>query len=328
MNVKKILYKSFDKNLNKQEETIIDQELSASDELKKEKQGIIKLRELVSSFSIDSFGNEFVNNVMAKIKRVEEKSRWKHVEVYRTQPKFSFFKLKYTYIISVALLLTIMSPTIYSWLTTTTYLTQRGDVLTVTLPDNSQVKLNSESKISFLDSFGDDSRLVFLEGEAYFDVQNGKHPFTVKNGDMIVQVLGTQFNVYAREQSFEIAVNEGIVKVGNEIEDNFQKEVVLTAGQIISFDSEEHPGNPQIISNSQIPGWIHNKFIFAKDNLEDVCKEIERKFDIVIDLANSELGIITVTGVMEADNLSDVLATISLLTKRPYKFEKQRYIFY
>ena len=98
--------------------------------------------------------------------------------------------------------------------------------------------------------------------------------------------------------------------------------------QIITFGTDEHLGRPQMFSNTQIPGWIHGKFIFDQVNLGDVCKEIERKFDVEIDLANIDLGTITVTGVMEADNLSDVLATISLLTKRPYKFEKERYTFY
>ena len=116
--------------------------------------------------------------------------------------------------------------------------------------------------------------------------------------------------------------------MGNDIDEGSYKEVILTQGQIVTFDTDEQPGTPQIFSNTQFPGWIYGKFIFDQANLGNVCKEIERKFDVEIDLASTDLGTITVTGVMEADNLSDVLATISLLTKRPYKFEKERYTFY
>tara|TARA_Y100001968_G_C19164896_1_gene622709 strand:- start:111 stop:809 length:699 start_codon:yes stop_codon:yes gene_type:complete len=230
--------------------------------------------------------------------------------------------------ISLALLLSIFGPNVYSLLTTTKYFSGKGDIFTIELPDKSEVTLNADTKISHASSFSDGSRSVFLEGEAYFDVKNAEAPFIVYSKDLTVRVLGTQFNVYAREDDFEIAVLEGIVEIENSSEDNLKQKFILNAGQIITFESGKNRGLPQMITNNYIPGWIHNKFIFDQDNLEHVCKEIERKFDVDIDIDNSDLGIITVTGVIDAENLSDVLATISLLTKRPYRFEEQRYIFY
>ncbi len=328
MKLKQLLYRSFDKKLNKQEQTLLEEGLSASEVLKKEKEDITEMRKVISQSAKQSFGEGFVDGVMSEITRLEEKPRWKHVQVRQPKQTFTFFKPQYAFAMAMVLLVTVFSPTLYSWFTTTQYSTQRGNTLTVTLPDNSIVKLNAESSVSYPSSFNKESRLVSLEGEAYFDVQKGTHPFIVQYEQVSVQVMGTQFNVYAREQSIEVVVNEGIVKVGNDVEKDSYKEVVLTEGQSVSFESGEQPGTPQIFSNPHIPGWIHSKFIFDQVNLEDVCKEIERKFDVEIDLASTELETITVTGVMEADNLSDVLATISLLTKRPYKFEKERYTFY
>ena len=328
MKLKHLLYKSFDKKLSEQEQIYLEEGLSASEELRKEKEDIALLRKTVSQTDHRSFGAGFVEGVMTEIIRLEKKSWSKYAEINKPKSKFLFFRPQYTFAMALIVLITLTSPTLYSWLTATRYSTQKGNTLSVTLPDNSIVQLNAESSVSYPSSFNNESRMVSLDGEAYFDVKKGTLPFVVHHDHVEVQVLGTKFNVYAREQNIEVSVNEGVVKVGNDIDEGSYKEVILTQGQIVTFDTDEQPGTPQIFSNTQSPGWIHEKFIFDQVNLGNVCKEIERKFDVEIDLASTDLGTITVTGVMEADNLSDVLATISLLTKRPYKFEKERYIFY
>ena len=328
MKLEHLLYRSFDKKLSEQEKIRLKEGLSASNELKKEKEDITVLRKAISQSSQQSFGRGFVDGVMTEINRLEDRPRWKHIQIDKTQPNFLFFRPQYVFAMALILLVALTSPTLYSWFTTTQYSTQKGTTLTVTLPDNSTVQLNAESSVSYPSSFNKESRMVSLEGEAYFEVKNGTLPFIVQYEQIAVQVVGTKFNVYAREQNIEVSVNEGVVKIGNDIDEGSYREVILTEGQIITFDKDEQPGTPQMFSNTQIPGWIHGKFIFDQVNLGDVCKEIERKFDVEIDLASTDLGTITVTGVMEADNLSDVLATISLLTKRPYKFEKERYTFY
>jgi len=328
MNIKKILYKSFDKTLKEKEADFLKQGLSVSEELKKEKNDISVVRNIVSESRNTSFEDGFVDGVMDRIFAMEQESDYSQIKSKHPQSTFTFFKPQYAVAMVALLFITMVSPTLYSWLNTTNYITNRGETLTAHLPDRTSVKLNSDSKISFQSSFNKDYRIVFLEGEAYFNVAKGNHPFIIQYDQVTIEVLGTQFNVYAREQHIDVVVNEGVVKVGNDVDENSYKEVVLSKGQSVSFTSDEQPGTPEMISNAQIPGWIYGKFIFNQDNLEAVCKEIERKFDVEIDLAKSELESITVTGVMEADNLSDVLATISLLTERPYKFEKDKYTFY
>jgi ferric-dicitrate binding protein FerR (iron transport regulator) len=328
MKLRYLLYKSFDKKLSEQEKIYLEEGLSASKELRKEKEDIALLRKTVSQSDYPSFGAGFVDGVMTEIVRLEENPRTKHTDMNKPKSKFLFFRPQYSFAMALILLIAVTTPTLYSWLTTTRYSAQKGNTLSVTLPDNSIVQLNAESSVSYPSSFNNKSRMVSLDGEAYFDVKKGTLPFVVHYDHVEVQVLGTKFNVYAREQNIEVSVNEGVVKVGNDIDEGSYKEVILTQGQIVTFDTDEQPGTPQIFSNTQFPGWIYGKFIFDQANLGNVCKEIERKFDVEIDLASTDLGTITVTGVMEADNLSDVLATISLLTKRPYKFEKERYIFY
>ena len=56
-----------------------------------------------------------------------------------------------------------------------------GDKSTITLPDGSLAYLNSGSKLTFNNDFQNESRMVSLEGEAYFSVKKNKEvPFKVK----------------------------------------------------------------------------------------------------------------------------------------------------
>ena len=65
----------------------------------------------------------------------------------------------------------------------------------VTLPDNSEVWLNDESEITFLENFAN-NRKIELKGKAFFDIKNyNNSPFIVQIGSSEIEVLGTEFFV-------------------------------------------------------------------------------------------------------------------------------------
>mgnify|MGYP000282095749 FL=1 len=129
-------------------------------------------------------------------------------------------------------------------------------------------------------------------------------------------VLGTSFNVRAREDGFEVGVNEGIVKVSND-----EKTVILHKGQMLDVDSQFDEKNLQNVSYGNYPDWMHEKLVCDQTPLSEVCDEIERTFGISFKFANPSLSDITVTGVIDAQDLNTVLSTISLLTQHEFKFD-------
>jgi len=82
----------------------------------------------------------------------------------------------------------------------------------VVLPDQSQVKLNANSTLSFYKNWkNDEVRKVWLTGEAYFEVektQRADNKFQVITDDLKVEVLGTVFNVNARSIATEVFLEE------------------------------------------------------------------------------------------------------------------------
>ena len=91
----------------------------------------------------------------------------------------------------------------------------RGVQKEVLLSDNSQVWVNSESKITFAEEF-EDERRVSLQGEAYFKVERDEQkPFIVHTEHLDIRVLGTTFDVKAYPESgtTEVILYEGLVEV-------------------------------------------------------------------------------------------------------------------
>jgi ferric-dicitrate binding protein FerR (iron transport regulator) len=87
---------------------------------------------------------------------------------------------------------------------------------TITLPDGSLIQANTGTIILYPESYGKDTRTVYISGEANFKVQKNKDvPFIVKSKDFLVRALGTEFNVssYSDNTCFEVTLISGSVKV-------------------------------------------------------------------------------------------------------------------
>ncbi|MBT3945687.1 MAG: DUF4974 domain-containing protein [Candidatus Marinimicrobia bacterium] len=228
----------------------------------------------------------------------------------------SKFKPRMTYAVSLGLALVFALPIAYDSLTTETLVTQTTDFRTLQLPDGSTITLNAGSQIKYKKDFNTDHRSLTMTGEVYFNVKNGNTPFVIQTNQGQVTVLGTSFNVRSREDGFEVGVNEGIVKVSND-----SKSVILHKGQMIGIDSNFDEKNLQNISYTNYPDWMHEKLVCEQTPLSEVCDEIERTFGISFKFANPSLSDITVTGVIDAQDLNTVLSTISLLTQHEFKFD-------
>lgn len=91
--------------------------------------------------------------------------------------------------------------------------TAAGEQQRLVLPDSSVVYLNGNSTLSYPQAFNNAQRMVYLAGEAFFDVsRNPQQPFFVVGKDFTTKVLGTAFNVDT-DLAPGIAVAEGKVQV-------------------------------------------------------------------------------------------------------------------
>ena len=176
-----------------------------------------------------------------------------------------------------------------------------GKRTTFSLPDNSEVVLNAGSKIKYKKWNWDNNRNLKLHGEAYFKVAKGKK-FEVTTDLGKVAVLGTQFNVKARENRFDVICFEGRVKVNYK-----NKEVILTHGQSVTFENGKQINTT---ANAPKPEWLENQITFNKEHLRNILDEIQRQYDVSIEVkANYSDELFT--GKIPTDNIDVALQIIA-----------------
>lgn len=176
-----------------------------------------------------------------------------------------------------------------------------GKRTTFSLPDNSQVVLNSGSEIKFKKWNWDNNRNLQLDGEAYFRVAKGKK-FEVTTNLGTVTVLGTQFDIKARKNRFDVTCFEGRVKVKYN-----EQIIVLTHGQSVSFINGKQINT--ILSISK-PEWLQNRTAFYKENLQAILDEIQRQYDVSIEIKGNYPDDLF-TGKIPTDNLDVALQIIA-----------------
>lgn len=147
--------------------------------------------------------------------------------------------------VAAAVLLVGMAWMAYQWFGPGRYeeLVSRNMVRREKLPDGSELTLNKNTVISYAARFENNRRVKLKEGEAFFDVAHDKsHPFVIDIEEVSVTVVGTSFNIRHHQDSTEVIVETGIVRVslnGKAIELH-KGEKVLISSAYDRLDKEQN----------------------------------------------------------------------------------------
>jgi ferric-dicitrate binding protein FerR (iron transport regulator) len=165
--------------------------------------------------------------------------------------------------------------TVYNTLTTA-----RGESYSLVLADGSKLWLNASSSVRFPANFAGDERKIEITGEVYFEVAKDKaRPFRVKTNDMLVEVLGTHFdiNAYKDEATVNTTLLEGSVKIITG-----KAGVQLAPGQ----QSQLQPGGAlQLVKDVNVDGvvaWKNGYFQFESADLPSILRQFSRWYDVDI----------------------------------------------
>ncbi|MEI3154229.1 MAG: FecR domain-containing protein, partial [Odoribacter sp.] len=142
------------------------------------------------------------------------------------------------------------------------------------LSDGSEVWLNSDSELRFPVDFVEDERRVYLKGEAYFKVaKNTEKPFRVNAGDMVVEALGTGFDVNAYRENGRVQATlvEGKVKISAPAT---SQECILTPGTQAYLQKGKL--NTRKVDVNDVIGWEEGRFVFSNMTLEEIAWQLER----------------------------------------------------
>lgn len=163
-------------------------------------------------------------------------------------------------------------------------ITRAGERKIITLSDGSVVTLNNDSQLKYPQIFSDTLREVYLEGEAFFEVsKNRQKPFVVKTGKLNIRVLGTSFNVkhYSVDKVMNVVVATGSVGVNVT---GSKRVWLLSSGSQLLYDKLTADAYQNLVDPADYTGWKRNELIFKDERLEDICKRLERWYDIKINI--------------------------------------------
>jgi len=185
------------------------------------------------------------------------------------------------------------------------------------LPDGSDVWLNSASALSYQKQF-DKIREVDLSGQAFFNViKNGK-PFIVKTRYGNIEVSGTSFDVKAfDDDDFETTLVEGIVNIRN-----IKNQVVTLKPGQQSIINHENEFEIRDVKTDLFTSWKDGKLIFINEPFQKVAKQLEKWYNVKIEIEGEKLKNLGYTGKIEMETFSEVLDLINVTTPIKYKFDK------
>lgn len=205
---------------------------------------------------------------------------WANLEaMVDTQPKgrslyFHFTLTKWAVAACIVVILSLVSFLRFYNITVETI---AGQHLVAELPDHSKVNLNAQSSLTYHPYWWKINRNVQLKGEGYFEVQKGRK-FTVQSAKGSTQVVGTTFNILARDEVYTVTCITGSVKVKSSV--GFEtilkpnsKAEIQTNGKI-KVDTD--------IETFREISWKKNIFLFTASPVLKVFSEIERQYGVTI----------------------------------------------
>jgi ferric-dicitrate binding protein FerR (iron transport regulator) len=190
-----------------------------------------------------------------------------------------------------------------------TYRTGYGQTRTITLPDGSRVVLNGNSTLSFPAQWPvGEPRDVWLDGEAFFAVTHlaDYQKFLVTTpGKLRVEVLGTQFNVYQRQQKTKVSLNAGAVRlhIGPAAGSS---PLLMRPDELVEFDGRSERLTRKKVNAEIISSWKNKKLVFERTSLREVTQLLRDTYGLTATVSDPALLEAQFSGTVPNENL-DVL---------------------
>lgn len=253
-------------------------------------------------------------DVEAALKKVN-----KRINVYENNmfnKKENWFTKHYAQTIAVAAIFIIgliLSILFVNKNNITSYIAQNDEEQLV-LPDGTNVILNKNATITYNKKFNIKERSVKFSGIAHFDVaKDPRKPFIINTDNVIVEVLGTDFNINAEKNADKYTVDlfSGKIKMYSIDENNNQiEQIMLLPGERGTYNktSQRIEHQYQLSSNNSMSS---NTEILDFNNvtLKTVTEALSQAYNINIYL-DEKYNDLRLTAHFENETLENIFNTL------------------
>lgn len=210
--------------------------------------------------------------------------------------------------------------------------TAEGQKFSIYLGDGSKIKLNSESSLRFPARFSDSIRVVYLSGEAFFEIKRDPDRlFKVITDNLETTALGTTFNVRAFPDMKHVIVSlaDGKVKVnpikGNHnISEYLPFEIFLDPGLQAIYSTENQAIKKKSFNAKKEFSWKDGIIYFEDSDWKCIVKQLERWYGVDFIMNNHPIQDKLYTGSFKNESLENVLESLSFSKNFDFEFKDKK----
>jgi len=206
---------------------------------------------------------------------------------------------------------------------------------TVILSDGTIITLARNSSVRMSKDFNSGDRELWLNGEAFFNVQHDRaHPFVVHTAFNDIKVLGTTFNVkaYSAAKTMETALIHGSVRIDSRkfpgyyvvlkpnekvITDNYAQVPVTEDGKkmfhVAALHADQNRQTPDEIS------WVNKRLTIENQSLATIAQQLQDWYGIAIEIKDEQVKAYHYSGVFENETIVKTLEALQL--SYPFSFQ-------
>lgn len=186
----------------------------------------------------------------------------------------------------------------------------QGNIYRIRLPDGSTVAINASSKLRYPIPFPKNIREVWLEGEAFFQIEhNPDKPFVVNYKGNSLRVLGTKFNVRAYPgKGSSAALAEGSVMCRTT-----RDSCMLTPGYQAVIAENSTSISVEKADMRSIMAWTRDFFAFSEQPLSEIMRELGEWYGVGVGFADPALENRVFT--IEANRSSSINSILDILVE-------------
>ncbi len=207
----------------------------------------------------------------------EAQVMWQQLQTRHRRKARSRTKIQWQIAASLSALL-LMGGLLFWWTntaSTVTYRTAYGETKRIALPDGSYVMLNANSELSYSNNWEEKTeRTVDLVGEAYFSVQptEDHRKFMVQTSTVIVEVVGTSFNVNQRRGRARVVLDEGKVTLHRPNDER----IAMQPGDLVEISENDFVKKQ--VNGDQYTSWTDNELVFDGTTLAEIAQLLEDNY--------------------------------------------------
>ena len=185
----------------------------------------------------------------------------------------------------------------------------------ITLPDGSEVILNSASTLRTPARFENGKRVVELEGEGYFKVEsNPDWPMYVRTSKGVtVKVTGTEFNLstYSDDAALKLTLVRGKVSL---LDEKTEKEIIVKEKEEVVIGNQAKLEQParKTADIKVNTSWKDGYLMFDGAPIREVIKKMERWYGVDITVADARVMDNTFTASFRSESLQQVLTLLDI----------------